>query len=84
MMRGAFLRHMLVSAAAILSGHRGCCSPSSVRAPRQKPALAPLAFFFSEPLPAPDSKIPKQGKKEKARGRGRCRLQRPPSAPVGR
>lgn len=81
MMRGA--RHMSVSAAAIPSGHQECCSPSSVRAPRQKPALAPLAFF-SEPLPAPDSKIPKQGKKEKARGRGRCRLQRPPSAPVGR
>lgn len=34
--------------------------------------------------PGSGSKIPKQGKKEKARGRGRCRLQRPPSPPVGR
>nr|XP_051711920.1 uncharacterized protein LOC127493258 [Oryctolagus cuniculus] len=34
--------------------------------------------------PGSGSKIPKPGKKEKAKGRGRCRLQRPRSAPVFR
>lgn len=34
--------------------------------------------------PGSGSKIPNRGKKEKARGRGRCGLGRPPSPPVGR
>lgn len=40
-----------------------------------------LLACLLRPSPGSGSKIPKQGKKEKARGRGRCRLQRPPSPP---
>ncbi|KAF6364721.1 hypothetical protein mRhiFer1_009846 [Rhinolophus ferrumequinum] len=57
--------------------------PSPVQALQRKPALQSLALLFST-SPGSGGKIPKQGKKEKARGRGRCGLRRPPSPPVGR
>lgn len=67
MMLGAFLCHMSTGAAAISVDTEDAARPQlgslSAAETCARPALP-------EPLPVPDSKIPKQGKKEKARGRG--------------
>lgn len=47
-------------------------------------ACTPVPRSALRTSPGSASKIPNQGKKEKARGRGRCGLRRPPSPPVGR
>lgn len=44
--------------------------------------VSSLSAALGRTSPGSGSKIPKPGKKEKARGRGRCRLQSPPQPPV--
>lgn len=64
---------------------RGCRAPSSARAPQRKPALRSLApLCSSENRSRLRQQDPKARKERKSEGRGRCGLQRPPSAPVGR
>lgn len=62
----------------------GTPEPPALFARRREACTPVLLSSLLRTSPGSGSKIPKQGKKEKARGRGRCRLQRPPSPPVGR